>query len=54
MKKTRIMRKFGLMVLFVLCASYVVAQPASLLVEAESFENKGGWVVDLLFMDLMG
>src|SRR5690554_4136847 len=54
MKKTRIMRKYGLMVLFVLCASSVVAQPASLLVEAESFENKGGWVVDQQFMDLMG
>lgn len=26
----------------------------SLLVEAESFENKGGWVVDQQFMDLMG
>lgn len=48
------MRKYGLMVLFVLCASSVVAQPASLLVEAESFENKGGWVVDQQFMDLMG
>ncbi|NLJ00417.1 MAG: pyridine nucleotide-disulfide oxidoreductase, partial [Bacteroidales bacterium] len=42
------------MVLFVLCASSVVAQPASLLVEAESFDNKGGWVVDQQFMDLMG
>ncbi len=26
----------------------------SLLVEAESFQNKGGWVVDQQFMDLMG
>lgn len=27
---------------------------ASLLVEAESFTEKGGWVVDQQFMDLMG
>ncbi len=26
----------------------------SLLIEAESFQNKGGWVVDQQFMDLMG
>ena len=28
--------------------------PAELFVEAESFTNKGGWVVDQQFMDLMG
>ena len=26
----------------------------SLFIEAESFQNKGGWVVDQQFMDLMG
>ena len=31
-----------------------VSQAADLLVEAESFSNKGGWVVDQQFMDLMG
>lgn len=30
------------------------SQAADLLVEAESFSNKGGWVVDQQFMDLMG
>lgn len=28
--------------------------PSKLLVEAENFERKGGWVVDQQFMDLMG
>ena len=28
--------------------------PSKLLVEAESFDRKGGWVVDQQFMDLMG
>lgn len=30
------------------------SQAANLLVEAESFDSKGGWVVDQQFMDLMG
>lgn len=30
------------------------SQAVDLLVEAESFSNKGGWVVDQQFMDLMG
>lgn len=30
------------------------SQAADLLVEAESFSNKGGWVVDQQFMELMG
>ncbi|MDR1980992.1 MAG: pyridine nucleotide-disulfide oxidoreductase, partial [Tannerellaceae bacterium] len=30
------------------------AYAAELFVEAESFEKKGGWVVDQQFMDLMG
>ena len=29
-------------------------QPAELFVEAESFSDKGGWVVDQQFMDMMG
>ena len=28
--------------------------PASVLVEAEAFGNRGGWVVDPQFMDVMG
>ena len=30
------------------------SRAAGLLVETESFTNKGGWVVDQQFMDLMG
>jgi len=30
------------------------ARPASVLVEAEAFDNPGGWVVDPQFMDVMG
>ena len=38
--------------LLVLCVKPLMA--ADLFVEAESFTNKGGWVVDQQFMDLMG
>src|SRR5438067_12994638 len=31
-----------------------MARPVTLLVEAESFSNPGGWVVDPQFMDQMG
>lgn len=34
--------------------NFLTAQAADLFVEAESFTNKGGWVVDQQFMDLMG
>ena len=37
-----------------LLAGSLSAQAADLLVEAESFAHKGGWVVDQQFMDLMG
>lgn len=41
--------------LFYLFSLYTIILSASeLLVEAESFTNKGGWVVDQQFMDLMG
>lgn len=39
-------------VLFISVSSLV--NSAEMLVEAESFANKGGWVVDQQFMDLMG
>ena len=41
----------------VVCVASMLVAPsfaADLFVEAESFENKGGWVVDQQFMDLMG
>ncbi|WP_243350261.1 FAD-dependent oxidoreductase [Parabacteroides sp. FAFU027] len=47
MKKT-----LGLFISFLLAGSTLFA--AELLVEAESFINKGGWVVDQQFMDVMG
>ena len=36
------------------CITSVYSQSTGLLVEAESFRNKGGWVVDQQFMDQMG
>ena len=39
---------------FFACASFVVAQSDLVFVEAESFANKGGWVVDQQFIDVMG
>lgn len=35
-------------------AAFSAAAAHDLLVEAESFSHKGGWVVDQQFMDLMG
>ena len=42
--------------LFTLAALFAVgtASAGDLLVEAENFDRKGGWVVDQQFMDLMG
>lgn len=43
------------LVFFVLCfISYSPIQSADLLVEAESFSHKGGWVVDQQFIEIMG
>ncbi len=49
------MKKIVIVMLFMLYKSTLslVAQQ-SILIEAESFTNKGGWVVDQQFMDLMG
>lgn len=40
--------------IFIALMSLMTIQATNLLVEAESFSNKGGWVVDQQFMDLMG
>ncbi|MGD0092156.1 MAG: FAD-dependent oxidoreductase [Planctomycetota bacterium] len=37
-----------------LCLAATAAQAGSVLVEAEGFENLGGWVIDQQFMDQMG
>ena len=39
---------------FLLISLSVQAQKKSIFIEAENFDNKGGWVVDQQFMDLMG
>jgi hypothetical protein len=39
---------------FLFCSLLLSAQKNAVLVEAESFSQKGGWVVDQQFMDLMG
>lgn len=46
------MKKTIIGMLAVMMSGYAAAQ--EVLVEAESFANKGGWVVDQQFMDLMG
>ncbi len=45
------MRKFVVLLILFTCNSLFASD---LLVETESFKNKGGWVVDQQFMDLMG
>lgn len=48
------MRKIGFLICFLVFTGVLQAQSNSVLVEAESFYDKGGWVVDQQFMDLMG
>jgi len=47
------MKKYLCVLLFA-CLTWFQASAANYLLEAESFANKGGWVVDQQFMDLMG
>ena len=47
------MKKY-LCVLFFSCFMWFQVSAVNYLLEAESFANKGGWVVDQQFMDLMG
>ncbi len=42
------------LLLFFSASLYLISFAAEVLIEAESFENKGGWRVDQQFMDLMG
>lgn len=46
--------KTRLAVILFLLLNFGIANAAQLLVEAESFKSKGGWVVDQQFMNLMG
>lgn len=47
-----LMKKIILYLAFFISSQFVTA--SNLLVEAENFDQKGGWVVDQQFMDLMG
>ncbi len=44
--------RFGFLLVFI--ANLMYAQTSSVLVEAESFDNLGGWVVDQQFIPSMG
>ena len=46
--------KYTILIMFLFCTFLLSAQKNSVLIEAESFSEKGGWVVDQQFMDLMG
>lgn len=48
------MKKNILILALALLPTMLLSHPASLFLEAENFQNKGGWVVDQQFMDLMG
>ena len=39
---------------FLLCHFTLAQKPATVFIEAESFDNKGGWSIDQQFMDVMG
>jgi len=48
------MNKSGLLIIFIFISGIIYAQSSSLLIETESFEDKGGWVVDPQFVEQMG
>src|SRR3954467_8852716 len=48
------MKKFALLALLISTASVAAAATDHVLVEAESFENPGGWVLDTQFIEIMG
>lgn len=48
------MKKNSITLMFTLFSVWLFAQSPSVLVETESFENKGGWVVDQQFIPSMG
>lgn len=48
------MKKFTFLIISIIIVASIFAQNNTLLIEAESFANKGGWVTDQQFMDQMG
>ena len=45
---------FSAFLIFTVSINILPAQGNTILIEAESFSNKGGWVIDQQFMDVMG
>jgi FAD dependent oxidoreductase len=48
------MNKILIFLLFSLLINFSLSAHSHLFIEAESFKNKGGWLVDQQFMDIMG
>jgi|GEM_PF-1369089 hypothetical protein len=46
--------KYPLILLLFVCQYSFAKKPRTIFVEAENFQNKGGWSVDQQFMDVMG
>jgi hypothetical protein len=46
--------KITLLIVQLILISWLNSQSQTVLIETESFDNKGGWVVDQQFMDIMG
>jgi hypothetical protein len=53
-KKTALFLKKSVLIAFFLLPGMLYSQQESLFIEAENFSNKGGWVVDQQFMEIMG
>lgn len=53
MKNNSLIKTAGIWLALLFLASFQT-HAAGLLVEAESFSNRGGWCIDQQFMDLMG
>ncbi|HRX12259.1 MAG TPA: FAD-dependent oxidoreductase [Draconibacterium sp.] len=48
------MKEIAILAIMILCTGILSAQPLTIFIEAESFTDKGGWVVDPQFVEQMG
>ncbi len=48
------MKRITFLFILIFTSATVFAQPSTIFIEAESFSNKGGWVVDPQFVEQMG
>jgi hypothetical protein len=48
------MKEIAILTIMILCTVILSAQPLTTFIEAESFTDKGGWVVDPQFVEQMG